>query len=408
MKIIEITENESISLDEELIKELFQIKSQDPELPFRIDHNKIIFNDYTIGEIQLKDILIRIKPRHAVLGLNHYFEMLLYIDKIDSNALKTISYANNTVFGINGLINNFINVCLNLISFGLTGVFTSKKIKSFKPKGKIIFSDYKKQIVPIEGIPVQIEDHKLDNVANQIIKKALLKINEYANLSTENRYNLLKILDRFTIITDYKKKNDDLKTDIVSFYSANHYYSIALEYAYKIIMDFKLGYSTDIGVQWNAFLVNSNDIFEKYIRKILERELPNKVDKWKTPKKFAEINLSGKIGEKSFSPDIIIDLVDGRAKAVFDVKNKHFSPNEETLSSLTSVADIYELLFYAMQLKPKVCGLIYPADNFYEPIKVDINGFDSRVFLLSINMSEDFEKRKKVFLDHVQYCLQYT
>ena len=88
MKILEIFENESFSLDDEDAKSLFQIKSQSPNLPFSILDNKLVAEDYTIGEIQLKNKLIRIKPRHKVLSLNHYFEMLLYIDKLNYNSIK--------------------------------------------------------------------------------------------------------------------------------------------------------------------------------------------------------------------------------------------------------------------------------------------------------------------------------
>ena len=172
MKIIEITENESISLDDEDIQELQLIKKQAPNLPFFIDGNKVVIGDYIIGEIQLMKKLIRIKPRHKVLSLNHYFEMLLYIENIDSNSIKSISYSNDSPFGVNGLVENFIDVCFQLLSFGLTGIFLPKKEKSFKPKGKIIFDEYKKQLIPIEGITTLIDDYNINNSANQIIKTA--------------------------------------------------------------------------------------------------------------------------------------------------------------------------------------------------------------------------------------------
>ena len=54
MKIIEIFENEAISLDDDDIKGLLQIKSQSPNLPFFVVENKLATEDYTIGEIQLK------------------------------------------------------------------------------------------------------------------------------------------------------------------------------------------------------------------------------------------------------------------------------------------------------------------------------------------------------------------
>jgi 5-methylcytosine-specific restriction enzyme subunit McrC len=408
MKIIEITENETISLDDEDILELQLIKNHSPNLPFYIEKNKVVISDYIIGEIQLSKKLIRIKPRHKVLSLNHYFEMLLYIENINSNSIKSISYSNDSAFGVNGLVENFIDVCFQLLSFGLTGVFLPEKKKSFKPKGKLIFDEYKKPLIPLEGVTSLVDDYNINNSANQIVKTALLKINEYARLTKENRYNILKLLNQFSGVQEYKKHFSSIKDNISNFYSSNPFYPITLEYASKIILDFKLGYSNIGGVQWNAFLENSNDTFEKYIRAILEKELEHKTNKWDKPKKFAEISWNKKSGEKAFSPDIIIDFIDGKAKAVFDVKNKYFSPTENNPSELTSVSDIYQLLFYSNQLKSDICGLIYPADGFYEPIPLDITGVDIKFFLLSINMSVDFETRKNAFIDSVRDCLKYT
>jgi 5-methylcytosine-specific restriction enzyme subunit McrC len=408
MKIIEIFENETVIIEDDDVKELYQIKIHSPNLPFNIIENKLTTNDYTIGEIQLKNKLIRIKPRHKTLSLNHYFEMLLYIDNINNNSIKSISYSNENTFGINGLIDNFISISSELISYGLTGVFSPKKIKTFKPKGKIVFSEYNKKLVPIEGISSLIDDYKLDNHANQIIKKALLKINEYSNLNEKHKFEISKILNYFTNVSEYQKPNENIKYEILNFSSTNPHYPICLEYAFKIILDLKLGYSTDNNIQWNAFLENSNDTFEKYVRKILERELTQKVNKWESPKKFAEINWNQQLGLKSFSPDIIVDYIDGRAKAVFDVKNKYFSPSENNPSELTSVSDIYQLLFYSSQLNTDICGLIYPSNNFYDPIPLDIMGVDIKFFLISINMDAEFENRKNEFVKNIEFCLKYT
>ncbi|MBL0342946.1 MAG: hypothetical protein IPP71_19995 [Bacteroidetes bacterium] len=54
MKIIEIFENEAISLDDDDIKGLLQIKKSVSNLPFFVVENKLTTEDYTIGEIQLK------------------------------------------------------------------------------------------------------------------------------------------------------------------------------------------------------------------------------------------------------------------------------------------------------------------------------------------------------------------
>lgn len=408
MKIIEIYENESLTLDERDIIELKSIKTQSPQLPFVLSENKISLDDYIIGEIQLSEKLIRINPRHRTLSLEHYFEMLLFIDNLNSPEIKSISHIENSHFGVNGLIDNFINQCNNLIKFGLTGQYLPKNVKSHKPKGKIIHSEFVKRLVPIEGVPTIIDEYKIDNFANQIIKAALNKINEYDRLDAELRFQTIRLLSHFNAISSYIRDYNEITGDIISFNSPNQNYPICLEYSKKILLDFKLGYSSDGNTQWNAFLENSNATFEKYIRKVLDKDLEHNVSKWEKPKIFAEIKLEKQIGQKGYSPDIIIDYLEGSARAVFDVKNKFFSPRDTTLSDLTSVADIYQLVFYANQLNTSICGLIYPADDFYEPIILDLRGIDLHFFLVTINMNFDFNTRNNALVKSINYCLKYT
>lgn len=408
MRIIDIFENESLTLDDKDMLELRLIKEHSPALPFIITENKIKLDDYIIGEIQLSEKLIRINPRHKSLSLEHYFEMLLYIDNLNPNDFKSISHSESAHFGVRGLIENFISECRELLSFGLTGEYQPKKVKSHKPKGKILHADYIKKLIPVEGIPTLIDEYKVNNPSNQIIKTALDKIIRYQGLSTELRFQISRNLTYFENISIYTKDYIYIDSDIKKFNSVNPYYPICLEYAKKILLDFKLGYSNDGSVQWNAFLENSNATFEKYIRKVLEKDLSHNVSKWDKPKVFAELQINAQIGQKSYSPDIIIDYFGGTARAVFDVKNKYFSPKSSTLNDLTSVADIYQLVFYANQLNTLTCGLIYPADDFYEPIILDLSGIDLHFFLVTINMNADFLTRNNALINSINYCLKYT
>ena len=116
----------------------------------------------------------------------------------------------------------------------------------------------------------------------------------------------------------------------------------------------------------------------------------------------------GHKGEKSYSPDIIIDFNNGAARAVFDAKNKNFNPLGSTASDLVSVADIYQLVFYSNQLNASVCGLIYPSNGDFSPIELQLKGIDKKFFLISIDMSSDFNIRKSIFVKNIEKCLLYT
>lgn len=43
-------------------------------------------------------------------------------------------------------------------------------------------------------------------------------------------------------------------------------------------------------ISWYAFLHNSNDIFEKYVRKVLTKGLNSYITKWDTPKQIAVLD----------------------------------------------------------------------------------------------------------------------
>ena len=282
-------------------------------------------------------------------------------------------------------------------------------INTFSPKGKIITSSYNRKLLPINGIRVESDLYELNNIGNQIIKSALIKLSLIGTLDDETRFFIDKLLNDFSNIHEYQKNLENLDDDIASYFSTNPYYPIILEYSVKILKDFKLGYSNDIGgSSWNIFLENSNNVFEKYIRIVLERGLKNNVQKWNTPKTFAEIFLENKTGTKSFSPDIIIDYNGSNARAVFDVKNKKFEPNNSNLSDLVDLSDIYQLLFYSNQLNCDVCGLIFPTSNNNPPILLNLLAIDIKFYLIGINMKDSIQKRNKNLSNDILSCLQYT
>ena len=95
----------------------------------------------------------------------------------------------------------------------------------------------------------------------------------------------------------------------------------------------------------NILITGATGSFGKqYIRTILKRELNCSIQKWESPKIFGEFTWMSKKGTKSFSPDIIIDLINGKARAIFDVKNKNYDLESYNISDITSVADIYQIL----------------------------------------------------------------
>jgi len=272
----------------------------------------------------------------------------------------------------------------------------------------LVFATFNKNLLPIKGIEFESEEYELNNESNQIIKTALIKILSFRNLNSKLTGRIKNLMLYFDSISDYVHSMSKMRQDIDSAYSANPFYDTALEYSYKILNDFKLSYDVVSGIQYNSFLENSNDIFEKFCFEILNRELSNNVTKWDNPKEFASFMFEDAKGVKSYIPDIIIDHKNGTARAVFDAKNKHFEFDNSNINDLVSVADIYQLLFYKMQLESSVCGLIYPSNQSHEPIEVSILGDNDKMFLLSINMDLTLKDRIRKLVSDIKKCLIYS
>jgi 5-methylcytosine-specific restriction endonuclease McrBC regulatory subunit McrC len=155
-----------------------------------------------------------------------------------------------------------------------------------------------------------------------------------------------------------------------------------------------------------SFLENTNSLFESYIRKVLKDNLQESIIKWDQPRKFIEMRNSNKKGQKSYSPDILVNYSDltESALAVIDVKNKSFEPNSmKSLDLLCSTNDLYQIIFYCNQLKSKVGALIYPSSSTNEPVELmmDLNS-GLKIFLFSVNMNRSFSSRSRKLINEIR------
>ena len=158
-------------------------------------------------------------------------------------------------------------------------------------------------------------------------------------------------------------------------------------------------------IQWNGFIFNSNDVFEKYVRKVLKNGLSTSVIKWSQPKEIASIRSNNNVGYKSYSPDVLIGYNEekGSALAVLDAKNKKFNATGVDISDVLDNADLYQLVFYCDRLHTKLGGLVYPSMGAVDPIEVLVEGNnDYRFMLMSIDFSLPIRERNAVFIKNVE------
>lgn len=401
---IRVKENSELEINDELKNEIGKMLQDDSSLPIRLHGNVLSFEEYTIGSIKIGNYNIEIQPRNPVFTLEAVFEMLLYesLNNFDENYLSS-GFGDNQSFGISSITSQFYYECVRLTDFGLTGGFVTEEKWGKEVNGRLVMDKYHTSYIPIKGIAFTNDRYSTNVPANQIIKSAILKV-----LKMESRRNIRReyqmLLKNFDHIDEYRGSLYSLENISNSFFSANPHYPLALEFAIKILKDMKMKF-THGSVTWNAFLHNSNDIFEKYVRKVVAKGLDAYVTKWDVPKQIAVLNDGIRTGSKSYIPDILIDYnsLDGSAKAVLDAKNKVFETNKANIGEILHSADMYQLAFYCDKLKTNLGGLIYPAGSDFRPINVMIDGStDFRFVLFSINMREKISVRHRKLCDAIQ------
>lgn len=404
MHSIKVRENTECEVDDILKEELHKMMMDDPSLPIHLNGNVLSFDEYTIGSIQVGNYSIEIQPRNPVFTLETVFEMLLFesLNNFEENYLSS-GFGDNQSFGISSITSQFYYECTRLVDFGLTGGFITEEKSDKEINGRLILDKFHPAYIPIRGITFAQDSYSVNVVANQIIKSAILKV-----LRMETRKSIRRdfqmLLQYFSGIDEFNGSSYQLDVIGNVFVSANPHYPLTLEFAIKILKDMKMKFNHG-NITWNAFLHNSNDIFEKYVRKVVARGLDAYVSKWDSPKKIAVLDDGIRKGSKSYIPDILIDYHEssGSAKAVLDAKNKVFETNKENIGEILHSADMYQLAFYCDKLKTNLGGLIYPAGSDFRPINVMIDGStDFRFVLFSINMREKLSVRHRKLCDSIR------
>jgi len=395
-----IAENSEIRINSEDIEVAKELLAESGDSYFGIDGNKLVFKPYIVGEVRIGNTYILINPRHEAYGISHIFEMATFID---GGTLNPSLAANNYEFGdygVDAIYMDFIGVVDKLVNYGLTGEFQTQRSFSHSVYGDLDFQRYVKQSIPITGIPNIFQSYEIDTIQNKLIKAAISKV--LAQVSSTYRRDLLHALEFFKNVDEIVISEPLLDKKLFEYHGSNPHYDLALEYAYAILKNLKIKYNQGT-IEYYSFLYNSNNLFETYILKILKNEPSFIANKWASAKEFASIKTDIEDSVKSFSPDILINYDEHlkSAMAVFDVKNKFYSPVTKQLSDSVSNGDIYQLLFYFARLKTSTGGLIYPAKKRYEPIRMILNDYKQEIFFISINMSDSLKNRHDTLISDI-------
>ncbi|RFU69964.1 hypothetical protein D0469_08455 [Peribacillus saganii] len=403
MNVINIYENSSYTLDKRYVDEFKQFLKENNGLPMVLQGETIVFDNYTIGSIRIRDLVLNIQPRISKLSSNHYLEMQLYNEGLLDDKISSL-LGENESFGIQeNLIDLFLKETFDLVNHGVEGDFVKVREETNQVRGKILIENISPINLLQDKIPIEYEVHTLNTSYNKIIKLALDKVRI---LGRKDKHIKLHAL-----VNSYF---DDIDVDIAELslillekgekiFFENQKYPIVIGLAEKILKDLKINLKRN-QVTSSSYLVNSNNLFEKYVRKVLLNNLKLSVTKWDQPKQMGKFKVGSEEYIKSYSPDIMIDYHNNTnsAFAVLDAKNKDISNHKK----IGELSDLYQLLFYSYALNSNYGGLIYPNYGPLQPVRINIASFkETNLFAFSVDFSQPIKKRNTTFVDQIKRTL---
>lgn len=404
MRIISVKENESIVVDDVLKLDLMKIGADNIK-GISLHGNNMKLPTFTVGEIRLENHLIKVEPLNSSLSLENIFEMFAYSENANNATQlnETNSYGTGET-GFDSFVTDFLTSTSMMIDFGLPSVYQLRPSWQKKVKGVINASRYSKQLIATKGVYVKANYYSKNSVSNRIILKALVRVSE---LHGKNfNYRLLEPFFGVEVLSEALSSKDEAIA--VTEYSSNPHHSIALAYALMLIKDLNIGYSDTGSIKWHSFLVNSNQIYERYLRTLLSRSIAKPVQKLSKPITFAS-NSFDPSDSKFLEPDILINYSKSSSSAqmIIDAKNKMISIKKPLAKISTN--DLYQIAYYAQLFKAKSGALVYPVSKDMASIRINLRtDSQAKFYLLGINMSDKIEIRHKKFVTAVNDILRVS
>jgi 5-methylcytosine-specific restriction endonuclease McrBC regulatory subunit McrC len=343
-----------------------------------------------IGEIASKDISIVVSPKIDYLESYDYLKMILW-DKYSENGFKP-----NVGYDSKADLSDFIfrEFSLSLSKLVLAGL--PKKYKTVRHTSQfirgsvnVIESYLNDKLNYRPAMDCSYDELSLEYKELVVIKQAY----EVLSLMKPEFKNII-ISNSLKIVMNKKlsKQEIDLIERQASFHSKQLSFKNTFELAVYILKEIGLGRSGS-EYSYNA-LINSNDIFEKFVSKVLLSAYSENEIYYKSM--LSKLKLATSNGNKRVvesDPDIVYD---GVRKVIIDCKNKNFD------KKYYSNADFYQLYTYCKAYKSKVGVLIYPYHRSHDAVKLLCHFDDVSFFAIPFDVKgENGVNKFKASMDSI-------
>lgn len=366
-----------------------------------IDFNQgiVSFPQAYVGYISLPGRKIIIKPKHEGVTFKHILRIYYFLYTSDSSDLDEPIYDVDAEKSYD-IIQNFVHELEIVTKKGLPVEYKNRRYTLQYLRGNINLTNTalnvklgKKEIFDCE-----YDELSHDIPINQVLYKALKKAEQMVDLGTGSL--LSKSFHDVSEVFEVPQ-NIQLNTN-------TKYCKKVMTLAYMILNDLSI---SDYGnsTYGQNLLINFDRVFEEFIKKILTVYSGDyNFTYWDDEKTYALCRTHDSEFFKSYIPDMLYGYQSksfpNTAYCILDMKNKTSKP--------FSNADVYQMFFYANQLKSKKVILCYPASKNISNALLSFENEDfsiRKIYAAYINIagdtSKDFKNNIYSFIENVKNLL---
>lgn len=356
--------------------------------------NIVIFPQGYVGYLSLPTRKIIIDSKHEGVDLRHILRIYYFMYTSDVMDIDDPIYdlENSTMFDVIPL---FLSELNNVVKKGLPVEYRDQEDDLEFLRGNLNPSRtlYNMALRKREIFNCAFDTLSKDIAINQILYKAYKKVKNITDGDISYNYD-----GYFGDVSDIKEIPE------ISLNTNTQYCKKALALANIILNDLSISDYGNDGYGQNL-MINFDRLFEDFVKKILVYYSGDfGFTYWNEDRPYAISTSTDAEYNRSYLPDLLYDFKDGRepiAACILDMKNKTKAPFTN--------ADVYQMFFYANQLKSKKVVLCYPSVVNQDNAHLKFNNeklFLKRIDAVYINIagetSKDFKNNINEFISKVK------
>jgi len=337
-----------------------------------------------VGVIRFQNFEIRIIPKLAggQAGLAQMLALTSGLSALRRNrGQRYLAVADSAhLFDLLALL--FAEACERIIQGGLLHDYVEREADLPVLRGRLLVDQQIRQHYGrVDRLACRYDDHLTDIVENQILAAALTVCRLRVNQPTV-RLHIHRLHTLFTAVcTAHAPADWKSVRATMQYHRLNEHYREAHELAWLLLEGMGVEDLLASGrTRSFAFLLDMNQLFERFIVRFVEHALAQEVYRVQTQKRDRSViwDLLRQRPYTHITPDILVQAGNGRRLAV-DAKYKLYDERQ------LSAADIYQSFLYAYAHsdasdQPPAALLLYPASGVAEkPTFLQIRGIDRGV-----------------------------